>query len=318
MVKSSQYTRPSDGKTVRIGIEEAEQADIDARAKRIVIVDASGNAIGLQRPLPTDGDSVYSKDIWVDESTSENFSGTITDIFDNLHSEMINTTSDNPKTLFIYFNRTIVSNVVGLGSAISGDFSNVKIQIVNSGGVLTTVIDESGSPTKYTSRTFQLPVTVGFNALMITFHTSDTVTLSNCVVLKTIGVVARLQGVKPDNTVVDLNATAGGNFKTSIEEYDESVNPVRKDIEGGGIVSVGTTALEVTFTGTTKHIMITAHPNNTGNLFIGKSNVTNSGANSVAILGAGDIYEDAYDDVDNALYVVSDTANQNFIKGADL
>ena len=182
----------------------------------------SGNNISVQYPLSTDGDSVYVKDIWLSESTSTNFSGSITDLFNDLHTQMINTTSDNPKTLFIHFNRTIVSNVVGLGSALSGNFSNVKIEIINSGSVATTVIDESAINTKYTSRTFQLPVTAGFNAMRITFHTADTVTLSNCVALKSRSVVSRGQAVKPDGTVIDLNATTGGNQKFSLEEYDET------------------------------------------------------------------------------------------------
>jgi hypothetical protein len=176
----------------------------------------------IQYPLSTNGDSVYAKDIWVNESTSVNFSGNITDLFTNLHTEIENTTSDNPKTLLIHFNRTIVSNTVGLGCTSGGNFSNVKIEIVNSGAVSTTVIDESSSSTKHTSRTFQLPVTAGFNAIRITFHTTDTVCLSNCVILKTRSVVSRGQAVKPDGTVVDLNATTGGNQKFSLEEFDDT------------------------------------------------------------------------------------------------
>ena len=43
--------------------------------------------IDVQNPLPTDGDSVYEKDIWLDESSSINFSGSVTDLFNNLHSQ---------------------------------------------------------------------------------------------------------------------------------------------------------------------------------------------------------------------------------------
>ena len=113
-----------------------------------------------------------------------------------------------------------------------------------------------------------------------------------------------------------LDSTTAGNFKTSIEEYNAAVDPIRKDIEGGGKVSVGTSAVEVTFTGAPHSIIIRADRNNTGLLFIGESNVTNTGANSLTYLEAGDSLTIDYDDADNAVYVVSDTASQNFYKGA--
>jgi len=179
--------------------------------------------IDVQNPLPVDGDSLYCKDIWVDESDIGDFSGDVCNLVDDLHTVITNTTATNPKEIFIHFNRTIVSNVVGLGAFI-GNFSNVEIQIVNSGGVFTTVIDESSNNTKYTSKTFQLPVTTGFNGVKIKFHTADTITLSNLVVLKTRGVVARLQAAKQDNTVIDINATNGGNLKISLEELENQIS----------------------------------------------------------------------------------------------
>lgn len=95
-------------------------------------------------------------------------------------------------------------------------------------------------------------------------------------------------------------------------------NKESTDLEGGGIVSVGTTAVEVTFTGVTQAITIQAHPDNTGILYVGKSDVTNLGANALVLLDAGDSIELEYNDASNAVYVVSDTAAQQFIKGAVL
>ena len=124
-------------------------------------------------------------------------------------------------------------------------------------------------------------------------------------------------GKKPNGDYINANYTAGGNPKTSIEEYDEAVDPIRKDMEGGGWVDVGLTAIEATFTGTpTHHIIITAAEDNTGILYIGKSNVTNAGANALTFITAGNSFSLPYDDADNAVYVVSDTADQRFMKGA--
>lgn len=198
------------------------------RALAIKQADGSYQDMSVQYPLPADGDSVYAKDIWLSESSSNNWSGSITDLFDNLHTQIANSDPENPKTILIHFNRTIVSNTIGLGDSQGGDFSNTKIEIINSGNVANTVVDESSSNTKYTTRTFQLPVTAGFNALRITFHTADTISLTNLVILKTRSVVSRGQAVKPDGTVIDLNATAGGNQKQSLEEFDDTflTNPL--------------------------------------------------------------------------------------------
>jgi len=89
------------------------------------------------------------------------------------------------------------------------------------------------------------------------------------------------------------------------------------NLEGGGSGAVGVTAVEVTFTATpTRSIIISSAIANTGILYIGKSDVTNLGANAFAFLQAGDSVSIDYDDASNAIYVVSDTAAQSFFKGA--
>lgn len=93
-------------------------------------------------------------------------------------------------------------------------------------------------------------------------------------------------------------------------------NPVRSAMEGGGIVAVGTIAVEADFTGTTNKIIITALGANTGNLYVGASDVESDGSNAIAELEPGDVLTMDYDDVTTAVFVVSDTASQSFIKGA--
>ena len=189
----------------------------------IELINSDGSHVDVHHPVPTDGDSVYHKDVWDDESDIGDFSGSISDLFDNLHTVIANTTATNPKEILIHFKRTIVTNAIGLGS-FTGSFSNVEIQAGNSGGIFTTLIDESSSSTLYTSRTFQLPVTSGMNAIKIIFHTTNTISLSNVVVLKSNSVVARLQATKPAGTVTDINATNGGNLKVSVEEFESGIS----------------------------------------------------------------------------------------------
>jgi len=90
------------------------------------------------------------------------------------------------------------------------------------------------------------------------------------------------------------------------------------NIEGGGKVSVGATAVEVTFTMQTKSIVISADADNTQKLYIGKSDVTSAGANAITYLSAGDSISLDYDDATIPLYVVAGGASQYFWKGAVL
>jgi len=188
--------------------------------RAVKIIDKNGALIDVQNPLPTNGDSVYEKDIWVEQSSIVDFSGSITDLFNNLHTVITNTTATNPKEILVHFNRTTILQSISFG-ANSGDFSNIEIIAVVSGGIEITIIDNSADNTKRTSQTFELPV-VGLNAIKIKFHTADTITLSNLFIPKIIGTVARIQGQKDDGDFVVIGATNNDNLKVSVQEYGDT------------------------------------------------------------------------------------------------
>jgi len=148
-------------------------------------------AISVQNPLPTDGDSVYCKDIDQNRSNVYNFSGNICIPFEDLHTIVKDVTSDSLKKYFVHFNRPVVTFALGLGNAEgvnnpdAPDFSNVKIIGLNSGETETILIDESTDNTKYTSRQFQF-TPVGLNAIRFEFHTIDGVGITNISVQKSI------------------------------------------------------------------------------------------------------------------------------------
>jgi len=98
------------------------------------------------------------------------------------------------------------------------------------------------------------------------------------------------------------------------------VNPAETtNLEGNGKTSIGTTATAIAFTGTpTQSILISADTANTGQLYIGKSNVSNVGANAIVFLEAGESVTLDYNDATNSIYVVSDTASQNYWAGVTL
>ncbi len=191
----------------------------------------SGGSADVQYPLATDGDSVYAKDIWVEESvtigwTDEDSTGLDLALipFTNLHTRLHNETADNPKTVTFHFNRTVSLDQVGLGSIGTDEsFSNVKIIVLGSGAVERTVLDESASNTKYTSRNYQFGPELG-NAVKLEFHTADAVCISNCTIQKVTKTATRLQALKPDGATTDIDATAGGNLKVSLEEFESDVS----------------------------------------------------------------------------------------------
>lgn len=170
---------------------------------------------------PSDNGIAILSDIDLLRSDSTGFTGSVFDLFNDLHSVIIDDSAINPKEILVHFKQTIICNSLGLG-AYSGSFSNVEVQIGTSGGVFLTLFDGSADSTVRTSQEIPLPVTAGFNAIKVRFHTTNPISISNMPILKTESVVARLQARKPNDTITDINATAGGNLKMSLEEYEST------------------------------------------------------------------------------------------------
>jgi len=204
----------------------------DVNADRVTLVNSNNSNIDVQNPLPVDGDSIYAKDIWIEECDLNNFSGVVTDLFDNLHTTCTDSTSGNPKIFRINFKRTLYSNTLGLGSHI-GNFSNMVIKVILSGNETITVFDDRTNNTKYTTRTLRLPITTGINALQFEFYTSDPVSVSNLVILKIRSMVSRLQANDKESVVQDINCNLSidGNYHLNVSTiqnayYDENNSSV--------------------------------------------------------------------------------------------
>lgn len=185
--------------------------------------------VDVQYPLPTDSDSVYAKDVWSDQSVVTGWSdASSTGLpiawipFTNLHTVIEYTGTDNPKVLTIHFQRTVSASQVSLG-AYAGDFSNVKLEVLGSGGEVRDTIDLSGDSTKYTSLRIPFEPQL-FNAIRLSFLTADTVSLSNITIQKTVVTASQIQGIKPDGTLTTINATQGGNLKVSLEELENTIS----------------------------------------------------------------------------------------------
>lgn len=190
-----------------------------------------GRKNNIQYPISVDGDSTYAKDIWMSGSDTtdwEDVDGVLEHLaiipFDGLHTKISNSTTDNPKVLLIHFNRTIAAHQVGLGCYDTNfDFSNVKVELLGSGHEIRTAVDDSGNNTKYNSKNYPFEPEL-FNALRLSFYTADTVTISNITIQKAINTNSFIQIQKPDDTVVNAQGTTQGNFKVSLEEFENAVS----------------------------------------------------------------------------------------------
>jgi len=194
---------------------------LPAGTNSVNLMGVSGEEIGLQNPLPVDGDQAYVKDINTSTSNMNSFSGAVTDLFDSLTSVVTDTTSDNPKEIEIQFNRTIPVLLMGLGAA-TGDFSNVKIIGLASGGAEATVYDNSTDNTDRTTQTISI-VGSGLNGVKVQFHTADTVSLSNVTIGKATSALSRIQGKRDDGDYQEIGATDEGLFKVLSHSFDLAV-----------------------------------------------------------------------------------------------
>lgn len=155
-------------------------------------------------------------------------------------------------------------------------------------------------------------------------------------------VKAVITGKNASGTFVNFQATTAGNFKTSIEELESAISSNNKkqlnvtnfdstgieglrlipskSLIGMGDLTVGTSEVEITFTGTTKTITVRNSPDNSRSaiLYIGKTGVLADGSNYFIKLRWGDEAIIDYNDVTNALYAICNEAAQVLERGAVL
>jgi hypothetical protein len=183
------------------------------------IVDSTFNNYDIQNPLPTDGDSIYIKDLDLTHSTKVGWTGNIIDLFDcpNDATGLYNDTATNPKILYVAFCRTLYLNSVGLGCNLTGKtFSNVKIEFIGSDGTVRSTYDDSTNNTKYGTKLYEFAPTACI-ALKFSFCTTNTdVGLSNLTIQKETAVISRLRALKPNGIINDIDSTYGGGLYTAL------------------------------------------------------------------------------------------------------
>lgn len=197
----------------------------------VAVVDENGDLINVQNPFPTNSDSVYTKDINTDLSSSDGFTGgTVEDLFNDLTTTLTNATTDNPKTIILAFNRVVASSGLSIGDINGGTHQAIKIEAQRGGNTWTTLRDNSGSVIPFNARFYSFSTTAGnddigivsFTKLRITFNTTATIALSNITINKVLERQASLIGLKPDGVQTYIGATRNSNLEVSIQEYGDT------------------------------------------------------------------------------------------------
>ena len=200
-----------------------------------------GNSVSLTDETldKVDNTDINVTDIWVEESTAVGWvdlDQTGLDVvkipFNGLHTRIQNTAGTSPKVLLLHLNRTAGSHQVGMG-ANTGDFSNVKITLLGSGHTSRTLVDESTDNTKYTSRNYEFEPQL-YNAIMIEFYTTDTVTLSNVTIQKSTSVTAQIKAAKTDGSLVNVGASESGNLK--ITDAESGLAIAKGEVTGSSFI----------------------------------------------------------------------------------
>ena len=182
------------------------------------LITDSGVAVGAQHPIATSADSVYASDLDLVYCDNGGFSGNIPNYFNNLKVVNNDASATNPKSIKLWFNRTVQTHTIGFGcDDLTKTFSNIKLKFLGSGEEVRYTWDGSADSTKRNSYLVELPA-LALNGVIIEFHTADEIGLSNVYMAKVNDVFAQLSATKDDDTVVAINATDSGNLRVTDAE----------------------------------------------------------------------------------------------------
>ena len=181
------------------------------------MIGGNGEIVDVNNPLPTDGDSIYAKDVDEDNSSIGTFTGDILSLFDDYNVEISDDSAENPKIYTIRLLRPVISNTIGLGS-LTGNFSNVQINLKDLAGTVRQQIDQSTDDTKYTSNVYQF-TTTAFIEIEVKFYTFDAVDISGMLIPKSQSRnISAIDGIISEKNSSQTALGAAGVFTGEMED----------------------------------------------------------------------------------------------------
>jgi len=194
------------------------------------LISDNGLDVGAQNPMHTGQDSIYASDLNLDFCDNNGFSGEVSSYFNSLKIVNSDASATNPKSIKLWFNRTIQTHTIGFGcDDLTKSFSNIKLSFLGSGEEVRFIWDGSADSTKRNSYLVDLP-SLAANGVLIEFYTADEICLSNIFIAKFSDVYAQLSATKDDNTVVAVGATDSGNLRVTDAESGLAI--AKGDVSG--------------------------------------------------------------------------------------
>ncbi len=183
--------------------------------KHVVVTDKNGVPIDVQNPFPTDGDSVYCKDIDIANSNIGNFTGEICTLFDNYTetniAASVGSGGSNPKSFGVMLKRPMASSIIGVGSS-NTSISNAKLTLKNLAGAIVKVIDFSSDNTKKSVQIFQFEQKF-FIEVLLEFHTDDEVSIDGLAIFKSVNVsIDAINGIISNDNSTETPLLANAEF----------------------------------------------------------------------------------------------------------
>lgn len=193
-------------------LEKAKFVESDKYPKSTVrtnLINESGQTIDVQHPLPTDGDSVYVKDLDLDYCDNGNFTGSVTDYFDSLKTVNTDVTSNNPKSIMVWFKRTVYSHSIGLGcdDITKGFGTDITVKLLGSGEAVRftknfTGLNKNSALLEFGNK--------AFNGFILEFNTASEVCISNITIQKSDQGTVSIEGETPSGNTKGVQVTEDG------------------------------------------------------------------------------------------------------------
>ena len=189
---------------------------------KTMAVDKNGVPIDINNPFQVDSDSVYPEDVLESLSDIGDFTGgALQDLYVRNDVVLTNTTSDPIKSITIQFERGVLTDAFGI-STTSGDFSNLAIYAIFRNGGEILIFDGSTDSTKVNQKIVENVGTVKLDGVRFEFHTTDTVSISDNVIIKGALVSSILRAVRDDQVATNIGATNNNNLRVSVQEYGDT------------------------------------------------------------------------------------------------
>lgn len=193
---------PADADILRIIVDDVGVLLPGSNLIGKVNIQTNNSDVSVQNPFPTNGDSVYAKDIDSDRSILNGFSGSLLDLFDDADSLITDGSATDPKSYTVYFKRPLTTSEITVAAGQTGNFSNMKLFLYDISGAELLSIDNSTDNTKYTKYVFNsVPQT--FIGYKIEFHTTDSVSVAFNYIHKAIDVQANIKILNVNNNLLE-------------------------------------------------------------------------------------------------------------------